>query len=160
MATGNDGLRGALSARGLALTDQRRLIFSRLADSSDHPTAEQLHARLHSVLPRLSLATVYKTLHLFAELGLARAVATPDGRARFDAPREAHHHLRCVRCGALVDVHDGRLDVEVPNEVATRTGFEIIDAEVQLAGICPTCRRRRDTGALTSLRRRRSAPAA
>jgi len=160
MAAGNGGLRGALSERGLALTNQRRLIFSRLVAASDHPTAEQLHARLHAELPRLSLATVYKTLHLFAELGLARAVATPDGRARFDAPGEPHHHLRCVRCGVLVDVFDSRLDVAVPGDIAAATGFQITDSEVQLAGVCPDCRRRRETAAVATLRRRRTAAAA
>lgn len=160
MATGNDGLRGALAGRGFALTNQRRLIFSRLAEARDHPTAEQLHERLHAELPRLSLATVYKTLHLFAELGLARAVATPDGRARFDTPHEPHHHLRCVRCGVLVDVFDARLDVTVPDDVAAATGFEITDSEVQLAGICPACRRRRDAARGPGLRRRRGAAAA
>jgi Fur family transcriptional regulator, peroxide stress response regulator len=154
MATGNDGLRGALAGRGLALTTQRRLIFGRLAEACDHPTAEQLHERLRDDLPRLSLATVYKTLHLFAELGLARAVATPDGRARFDAPRERHHHLRCVRCGVLLDVFDARLDVAVPAEVAAATGFEITGAEVQLAGICPACQRLRDRAGGPGLRRR------
>ncbi len=160
MATGNGGLRGALSERGLALTNQRRLIFSRLVEAPDHPTAEQLHERLHAELPRLSLATIYKTLHLFAELGLARAVATPDGRARFDAPHEPHHHLRCVRCGVLVDVVDVRLDVAVPADIAAATGFEITSSEVQLTGICPDCRRRRGAVGVASLRHRRSAPPA
>lgn len=154
MASGDDGLRGALAARGMAMTSQRRVIFARLSEARDHPTAEQLHERLHRELPRLSLATVYKTLHLFAELGLARAVATPDGRARFDAPRERHHHLRCVRCGVLVDVFDRRLDVDVPPEVASATGFEITDSEVQLAGVCPACRQRRDGESAPGLRRR------
>jgi len=160
MAAGNGDLRGALAERGLTLTGQRRLIFSRLAEARDHPTAEQLHERVHSELPRLSLATVYKTLHLFAELGLARAVATPDGRARFDAPHERHHHLRCVRCGVLVDVLDARLDIAVPAEVESRTGFEITDSEVLLAGVCPACQRRRESAAIPALRRRRTARAA
>ena len=97
-------------------------------------------------------------LHVFAVRGGARGAATPDGRARFDAPRHPHHHLHCRCCGMLVDVYDRRLDVEVPLDVATATGFEITASEVQLTGVCPTCRRR-DTGyEVANLRRRRSAP--
>ena len=156
--TGGEELRSALARRGMTLTRQRRVIYERLAEANDHPTAEQLHERIHGALPNLSLGTVYKALHLFAELGVARAVATPDGRARFDAPRHPHHHLHCRCCGMLVDVYDRRLDVEVPLDVATATGFEITASEVQLTGVCPTCRRR-DTGyEVANLRRRRSAP--
>lgn len=155
---GGEELRGALALRGMTLTRQRRLIYECLADATDHPTAEQLHERIHDALPHLSLATVYKALHLFAELGVARAVATPDGRARFDAPRHPHHHLHCRRCGVLVDVYDRRLDVEVPADVAAATGFEITSSEVQLTGICPSCRRRESGYEVANLRRRRPAP--
>jgi Fe2+ or Zn2+ uptake regulation protein len=81
-------------------------------------------------------------------------VATPDVRARFDSPRERHHHLRRIRCGVLLDVFDGRLDVEVPAEIAASTGFEITDSEVQLAGICPACQRQLDWCCGPGLRRR------
>jgi Fur family peroxide stress response transcriptional regulator len=157
-ASGSDGLRGALAQRGMTLTRQRRMIFERLAEAIDHPTAEQLHERIHGELPNLSLATVYKALHLFAELGVARAVATPDGRARFDAPKHPHHHLHCRRCGMLVDVYDRRLDVQVPLDVAAATGFEITASEVQLTGVCPSCRRRASGYEVANLRRRRPAP--
>lgn len=155
---GGEALRGALAERGLTLTKQRRLIFARLSEATDHPTAEQLHERIHGALPNLSLATVYKALHLFAELGIARTVATPDGRARFDAPRHSHHHLRCRRCGMLEDVLDRRLDVVVPPEVAASTGFEITASEVQLTGICPACRSAGGDPGVPSLRRRRTDP--
>ena len=155
---GGEGLRGALAERGLTLTRQRRVIYECLVEATDHPTAEQLHERIHVSLPNLSLATVYKALHLFSELGLARGVATPDGRARFDAQACPHHHLRCRRCGMLVDVYDRRLDVQVPPAVAAATGFEITASEVQLAGVCPACRDRDDGHEVATLRRRRPAP--
>jgi Fur family peroxide stress response transcriptional regulator len=151
---GGEELRQALALRGLALTRQRRVIFARLAAACDHPTAEQLHERIRAELPNLSLATVYKALHLFAGLGLARAVATPDGRARFDAPSRPHHHLHCRCCGALADVYDQRLDVAVPPDLVAATGFEITASEVQLSGICPACRRADARPAQAGLRRR------
>jgi Fur family peroxide stress response transcriptional regulator len=135
-------LRAALEEHGFAVTAQRRVIYQELAAATDHPTAETLHERLRNELPEVSLATVYKSLHLFLRLGLARAVATPDGKARFDVPLMPHHHLRCVGCGTIVDVVEPRLNVNVPQDLAMQTGFQLIDSEVQLSGLCPTCQQR------------------
>ncbi len=151
-------LQFALEDHGFAMTAQRRVIYQELAQATDHPTADDLYLRLRHQLPELSLATVYKNLHLFSRIGLARAVATPDGKARFDARTTRHHHLRCTQCGAIVDVFDQRLEVPVPPEVSAATGFRIVDSEVQLSGVCPRCQHpggaRREPPGL----RRRSGP--
>ena len=131
-----------LEQNGYALTPQRRVIFSELCRTSDHPTAEELHARLRRDSPELSLATVYKSLHLFMRVGLARAVPTPDGRSRFEASGDNHHHLRCIYCGAIADIEDDRITLSVPPGVGERSGFMVLDAEVQLSGICDGCRDR------------------
>jgi Fur family ferric uptake transcriptional regulator len=149
-------LAAVLVDHGYAVTTQRRVIFSELALSTDHPTAEALYLRLRRRLPELSLATVYKNLHLLASVGLARAVATPVGKARFDAGCERHHHLRCVSCGEIVDLFDARLEVGVPEDIPVRTGFVVLDSEVQLSGVCPACQeaRRRQSPPGVGLRRR------
>jgi Fe2+ or Zn2+ uptake regulation protein len=152
-------LRTALEKQGFAVTAQRRVIYEELAVAADHPTAETLHERLRNELPEVSLATVYKSLHLFLRLGLARAVSTPDGKARFDVPNTPHHHLRCVGCGTIVDVFEPGLDVTVPRELEAKTGFHVIDSEVQLSGLCQECQQR--PPALVNERpglRRRSGP--
>ena len=154
-------LRSTLEEAGYALTAQRRVIFQELAACRDHPTAEELHLRLREHLPELSLATVYKNLHIFARLGLARPVATPDGKARFDAGIVRHHHLRCVQCGTIVDLVGPGLDLEVPKAVVEQSGYLLLDAEIQLSGLCPDCQRGNGDGELNAPRpglRRRSGP--
>lgn len=151
-------LRTTLEEAGYSLTAQRRVIFQELAARHDHPTAEELHMSLREQLPELSLATVYKNLHIFARLGLARPVPTPDGKARFDAGIVRHHHLRCVQCGSIVDLVGPGLDLEVPKRLVEQTGYLLLDAEVQLSGLCPTCQKDNGDGQLNAdgpgLRRR------
>lgn len=129
----------ALRAHKHSVTSQRIMIFRALARRRDHPTAEELHGQLLSEqAPDLSLATVYKNLHLFQEIGLARAVASPDGRARFDVPLSPHHHLFCTRCGSIVDVEEG-VRIELAPFLEQETGFRITGAELVLEGICAKC---------------------
>lgn len=135
-------LRAALSVCGHSCTAQRRAIFRELAACACHPTAEELYLRLRATNPDLSLATVYKSLHLFERLAVARAVATPDGKSRFDVPLRPHHHIRCVACGALEDLVDPRLDVPVPSDLEATTGFTALATEVLLSGYCRECRGR------------------
>jgi len=148
-------LRGTLTAGGVAVTAQRRLIFEELAMADDHPSAEQLHVRLRRRLPELSLATVYKNLHLFSRLRLAQAVATPDGKAHFEGNVEPHHHLRCLRCDSVVDLFEPRVSVAVAPDLEEATGFTLERTDVHLLGVCRECRRRaRGKAPLPALRRR------
>ncbi len=129
----------ALRAHGHSITSQRVMIFRALARRRDHPTAEALYEQLQrEQAPDLSLATVYKNLHVFEEIGLARAVASPDGRARFDVPLVPHHHLFCTRCGAMVDIDDG-VRVEIEPHLEEETGFRVTGVELVLEGVCPPC---------------------
>lgn len=129
----------ALRAHGHSVTSQRIMIFRALARRRDHPTAEQLHEELlRQQAPDLSLATVYKNLHVFESIGMARAVATPDGRARFDVPMVPHHHLFCSQCGKVVDVEEG-VHIELAPHLEEETGFRITGAELVLEGLCPAC---------------------
>lgn len=128
-----------LKAHGHSITSQRVMIFRALARRRDHPTAEDLYQELQQQQsPDLSLATVYKNLHLFEEMGLVRAVASPDGRARFDVPLIPHHHLFCTRCGLMVDVDEG-VAVEIAPNLEKKTGFRITAMELVLEGVCQGC---------------------
>jgi len=129
----------ALRKHGHSVTSQRVTIFRALARRRDHPTAEALYEELaRQSSPDLSLATVYKNLHLFESIGVARAVATPDGRARFDVPLVPHHHLYCTGCGAVVDVEEG-VGVALAPHLEQETGFRVTGAEVVLEGLCHAC---------------------
>ena len=80
--------------RGLRITDQRRVIAQVLSESDDHPDVERLHARAIAIDPRISIATVYRTVRLFEEAGILDRHDFGDGRARYEAAPEAHHdHL-------------------------------------------------------------------
>jgi Fur family peroxide stress response transcriptional regulator len=128
----------ACARTGLAATDQRRLIYKVLAESRDHPTAEAVFLKIRSQAPRLSLATVYRNLRLFAEAGIVDSVATDDSFARFDGNTEPHHHLICRRCGSVADYYAQPLGDFTPPKAAL-DGFEVQAMKMNFFGICASC---------------------
>lgn len=132
----------ACQAAGLAATPQRRLIYRILAESHDHPDAEAVCRRVRKLLPRVSLATVYRNLKLFAEAGIIAEVATPGAAARFDANRDRHHHLICTVCNRVVDFYSERIDgLRSASELREAAGgFEVVDLKVNVYGLCASCR--------------------
>jgi Fur family peroxide stress response transcriptional regulator len=127
------------------LTWQRRAILGALAARHDHPTAEQLHADVRSAVPGISKTTVYRVLDTLVELGLASRVSHPGAAARFDAETEGHHHILCVKCGALADLEAAA--VELPEcRGSNMAGFVITDCSIYFRGVCASCRDERDGG--------------
>ncbi len=123
---------------GLVDTAQRRVIYGCLTESLDHPTAEVVHDRVRTRLPRVSLATVYRNLKLFSEAGLIDEVATGASFARYDANREGHHHLICKSCGAVSDSYADPFEMEGwPGELVN--GFAVHDVKITAYGICAEC---------------------
>ncbi|MBA4353425.1 MAG: transcriptional repressor, partial [Novosphingobium sp.] len=97
--------------RGLRITDQRRTIARVLSESDDHPDVERLHERASSIDPRISIATVYRTVRLFEEAGILDRHDFGDGRARYEATPEAHHdHLIDVETGKVIEFVDPELE--------------------------------------------------
>jgi Fur family peroxide stress response transcriptional regulator len=124
---------------GLADTPQRRVIYAALAASEDHPTAESVYLRVKPRVPRISLATVYRNLKLFAEAGIIEEVATGSSFARYDANRVRHHHLVCNGCGSVADHYSDDFDaLGGPGQVIE--GFEVHDLKVNVFGLCASCR--------------------
>ncbi len=129
----------ACARAGLAATEQRRLIYKALAESHDHPTAEAVFLKIRPRAPRLSLATVYRNLRLFAATGLVDEVATGSSFARFDANKDPHHHLICRKCGGVTDFYAPQLDrFDIPG--STLEGFEVVSMKMNCFGLCATCR--------------------
>lgn len=128
----------ALRGRGVSATPQRVSIYAALRAAMDHPSPEALHARLRGGMPSLSLGTVYKTLHLLAQLGLAHEVSVAGENARrFDGNLAPHHHLVCERCGRVDDAYDPALDrLPAPRRLA---GFTPRSVAVQVLGLCAAC---------------------
>ncbi len=129
-------------AKGLRMTDQRRVIARVLGDAFDHPDVEELYARAARIDARISLATVYRTVKLFEEAGLLERHEFGDGRARYeDAERDHHDHLIDVTTGQVIEFVDP--DIEALQEkIAARLGYQLIGHRLELLGV-PT---RKDAG--------------
>lgn len=121
--------------RGLRITEQRRVIARVLSDSEDHPDVEQLHHRASAIDPKISIATVYRTVRLFEEAGILDRHDFGDGRARYEAAPEAHHdHLIDVESGSVVEFVDPELEA-LQKVIAERLGYRLVDHRMELYGV-------------------------
>ena len=119
------------------MTRQRAEILAELRKAKDHPTAEELHARVRRTLPKISLGTVYRNLDLLAQTGeILRLECGGHGR-RFDGDAAPHLHVRCVRCGRVADVCGPGPAPALDG--LTAPGFAIIGARIELDGLCGEC---------------------
>ncbi|WP_250286184.1 MULTISPECIES: Fur family transcriptional regulator [unclassified Frankia] len=125
----------------LRLTPQRRAVLEVLRAVHSHPTAAEVYDRVREVAPGIGAATVYRSLGLLVQAGQARELSLGNGTAaRYDGNTSRHDHLVCDRCGRAVDI-DLPSPVEmIVNELAHSTGFAITGYDLQLRGLCPSCR--------------------
>ena len=138
LETRETALAAALRERGQRATPQRLAIARVLTDLDRHVTAEHVHGEVSSRMPGVSLPTVYATLDLLEELGLARRVATEGGAVVYDPRTDEHHHLVCRGCGAILDV-DAPVDTAGVRAAARESGFTPDTSQVVLRGICAAC---------------------
>lgn len=136
----NDKLIEFLAGQGLRSTSQRDLIFSVFAEAGQHVSAEELYAQVKKKNPRIGYATVYRTLKLLAEAGLADERRFHDGFTRFEIKTtEAHHdHLICTRCGMILEFENERIEA-LQKDVARRKGFLVHTHKLELYGLCAKC---------------------
>jgi len=127
----------AFRTHGRKITPQRRLIFQALAVGQRHPTAEQIYQEVAAVLGDTSRTTVYNTLHELVALGELQEIDLGDGRTRYDSDPTPHHHLHCLRCHTLIDLHEQFAGLDVAPEA--RAGFTIVARRVIFDGYCPAC---------------------
>jgi Fur family transcriptional regulator, ferric uptake regulator len=121
--------------RGLRITDQRRIIARVISDAHDHPDVEELYRRASIEDPKISIATVYRTVRLFEEAGILDRHDFGDGRARYEAAPEAHHdHLIDVETGRVLEFVDPELEA-LQKEIATRLGYRLVDHRMELYGV-------------------------
>jgi len=123
------------AARGLRMTGQRRVIARVLEMSDDHPDVEELHARAAARDPKISIATVYRTVRLLEEAGILDKLEFGDGRARYEDAERAHHdHLIDVNSGAVVEFVDP--DIEALQErIADKLGYRLVGHRLELYGV-------------------------
>ncbi|MDA3904011.1 MAG: Fur family transcriptional regulator [Desulfuromusa sp.] len=128
----------ACRSQGLRLTPQRLEIFKKLAQATDHPTAEKLYHRLMERMPTLSLDTVYRTLGTFAEMGLISKIETIESQAHFEVLDVQHHHLICEQCKKIIDFEWKQVDdATLPDEIQSLGRFE--RKTVVVYGTCQEC---------------------
>lgn len=129
---------GGSRKAGLRMTYQRREIYLALVDSNDHPSAENLHARLAKKMPMLALDTVYRALATFTRHGLIQKVETVESQARFDAKDERHHHAICSRCHEIIDFYCPSVEeVRLPGML--KSWGKIDSRNLVIYGICMKC---------------------
>ena len=132
-----DQLCTQLKAQGRRVTPQRRAIIQVLLDDHSHPTAEQVLTRVRTVMPDLSPATVYNTLHEMEEMGMLQGLDLGLGERHYDIETDHHAHLVCIGCGRVEDVlYDTSLTPLLPNQ---DHGFQVIDCNIIFRGYCPAC---------------------
>lgn len=129
----------ALRDGGYRVTSQRLILHRALRDLGRHATAEEVLRAASAHLPGLSLPTVYATLDLFEQLGVARRIDGAGTAVLYDPRTDAHQHFRCRRCGRVVDV-DAALDERRLVAAARAAGLEVEGVEVTLRGLCEDCR--------------------
>jgi Fur family transcriptional regulator, ferric uptake regulator len=140
-ATSAAALAAYIQDRGLKQSRQRERIAQTFFAMGGHVTVDQLVARVRLEDPRVSVATVYRTMKLLSECGLAVARQFGDGQARYEAGagREHHDHLICTVCGDILEFANARIE-SLQELVARRHGFEVESHRLELYGRCARCR--------------------
>lgn len=134
-------IRKQFREQGLKFTSQRYAIYKALALSKQHPSAEELYRTAKKSHPTLSLNTVYNTLETLKAVGIASKIGPSYNRARFDANQSPHHHLFCLHCKKIEDLHDETLDrLALSPEVRHR--YRITGHHVEFYGYCHDCQKR------------------
>jgi Fur family ferric uptake transcriptional regulator len=118
---------------GLKMTDQRRIILQVLTDSVDHPSVETVYMRARALDSSISIATVYRTLHLLDERNLVQRHDFNENYSRFEVNLEHHHHLIDLETGEVVEFKDQELEV-LKERIAKRLGYDLVDHRLELYG--------------------------
>jgi len=121
--------------KGLKMTEQRRVIARVLSDSADHPDVEQVYRRATEIDPRISIATVYRTVRLFEEANILARHDFGDGRARYEEATSDHHdHLIDMQTGHVIEFRNEEIE-KLQRDVAARLGYKLVDHRLELFAV-------------------------
>ena len=128
-------------AKGVKLTEQRKIIAKIISESkseygeSDHPDVDELYSRVSKVDPKISIATVYRTVKLFEEVGILTKHDFKGGKARYEAMIESHHdHLIDIKTGEIIEFVDDEIE-KLQKKVAEKYGYKLVDHKLELYGV-------------------------
>lgn len=121
--------------KGMKMTDQRRVIARVLSEAEDHPDVEEVYRRSTEIDPRISIATVYRTVRLFEEADILERHDFGDGRARYEeSPSEHHDHLIDVQSGRVIEFTSPEIEA-LQREIARRYGYRLVGHRLELYGV-------------------------
>ncbi|MBB4211094.1 Fur family ferric uptake transcriptional regulator [Rhodothalassium salexigens DSM 2132] len=120
--------------KGMRMTDQRRVIAKVLSEATDHPDVEEVYRRATKADPKISIATVYRTVRLFEESGILERHDFRDGRSRYEPASDEHHdHLIDLNSGNVIEFQNEEIE-RLQREIARKLGYELVDHRMELYG--------------------------
>jgi len=128
-----------LDTRHLRHTKQRDAILDVFLEARGHTTSEEIYQRVRDKSPNIGYTTVYRTMKLLCEAGLAHERKFEDGVTRYEIQHEHHDHLVCVRCGKIIEFECKMIE-SAQDDIADRYGFRVLRHRHELYGHCRTCR--------------------
>ena len=122
-------------SKGVKLTDQRKVIAKVMSEADDHPDVDELYNRVSKIDPKISIATVYRTVKVFEEAGILAKHDFKGGKARYEEMRESHHdHLIDVKTGEIIEFVDEEIE-KLQKKVADKYGYDLVDHKLELYGV-------------------------
>ena len=122
-------------AKGVKLTDQRKIIARVMSEANDHPNVDELYHRVSKIDSKISIATVYRTVKLFEESGILAKHEFKGGKARYEELNESHHdHLIDIKSGEIIEFVDQEIE-NLQKKVAEKYGYDLVDHKLELYGV-------------------------
>lgn len=139
-------LQSAIRARGMRATRQRQLVLDVLQGNPGHLDAEAIHDEVKAIDPRVSLATVYRTLALLKSLGLVAEHSLGEDHGHFEAaPPAPHYHFTCLKCKRVIEF-EAPVVKEIVHGLTKREGLQVTETHLTLSGYCRECRPQEEGG--------------
>ena len=131
----SDTIEQKCKSKGVKLTDQRKIIAKVMSEATDHPNVDELYNRVSKIDPKISIATVYRTVKLFEEAGILAKHDFKGGKARYEAMIESHHdHLIDIKTGEIIEFVDDEIE-KLQKKVAEKYGYKLVDHKLELYGV-------------------------
>jgi Fur family transcriptional regulator, ferric uptake regulator len=126
----------------LKLTPHRQLILDIFLDNEGHRSAEDIYRMVREKDPRIGYTTVYRTMKILADCGLARSIDLADGITRYEHlyNHEHHDHMICMECGNSIEFYKPEIET-LQDEASAQLGFKVLDHKLQIYGLCKDCRK-------------------
>jgi len=121
-------------AKGVRLTDQRKVIAEVMSASNNHPDVDELHKKINKIDKKISIATVYRTVKLLEESGIIERHDFKEGKSRYEPSTDEHHdHLIDINSGDIIEFVDKDVE-DLKNKIAQKLGYKLVDHKLELYG--------------------------